>query len=72
MEGYRAEMRGLKLGEERNRVVLKMDSAASVSMSGKKGRIYNETEIGNVLIKGFNGSRSQPSSRGVNEDGHME
>ena len=36
MEGYRAEMRGLKLGEERNRVVLKMDSAASVSMSGKK------------------------------------
>ena len=53
-------------------VVEKYDTACSHCMSGARGRIKNINPETNVLISGFNDSRSKVTSVGVNADGKSE
>ena len=54
-------------------VVMKMDSAASRSMSGCPDRIIRELNLDTTVnIIGFDGSMTQPSRVGVNSDGKLE
>ena len=59
---------------ESMRVVEKMDSGASSSMSGDASRIVTNLpcEYSNVKIVGFNGSMSSPDRVGLNADGKKE
>jgi hypothetical protein len=66
-----------KVGEEPSQKVsgrtVKFDSACSRNMSGSLDRISRRLDSDSrVVVRGFNGSMSEVSAQGLNEDGKLE
>jgi hypothetical protein len=54
-------------------LIMKMDSACSLSVSGRKGRLAKTAApLVPTVFKGYDGSLQQASEEGVNPDGHRE